>query len=272
MFSNKNVTYSNVDLVVDIGNSRTCAVLFENGDFDKTSPLELQDFTVPVSNDTLNKYRESFDMRLAFRRADFGGKFGIENSRQFIYPSMIRLGKEANRLIHKATNMNTGAEKTSTFSSPKRFLWDTKPQKQEWEFVQLEGEIAEPIYIEGISDQLNPDGSLNNEGNGGVLVHYSRKALMTFAFLEILAQANMQINSYDQRNHWGNVSMPRRVGKIIVTCPTAMSRIEQVALRRCAEDAAIILDRYFKGSRYREGLDTGLGTDIQVIPQQRKSR
>lgn len=270
LFSNKNVTYSNVDLVVDIGNSRTCAVLFENGDFDKTSPLELQDFTVPVSNDTLNKYRESFDMRLAFRRADFGGKFGIENSRQFIYPSMIRLGKEANRLIHKATNMNTGAEKTSTFSSPKRFLWDTKPQKQEWEFVQLEGEIAEPIYIEGISDQLNPDGSLNNEGNGGVLVHYSRKALMTFAFLEILAQANMQINSYDQRNHWGNVSMPRRVGKIIVTCPTAMSRIEQVALRRCAEDAAIILDRYFKGSRYREGLDTGLGTDIQVIPSTKK--
>ncbi|MBK8042541.1 MAG: virulence factor SrfB [Haliscomenobacter sp.] len=27
--------------------------------------------------------------------------------------------------------------------------------------------------------------------------------MMTFAFLEILAQANMQINSYEQRNHWG---------------------------------------------------------------------
>ncbi|MBK8369768.1 MAG: virulence factor SrfB [Saprospiraceae bacterium] len=53
---------------------------------------------------------------------------------------MIRLGKEANKLIHKATNMNTGAEKTSTFSSPKRFLWDERPQKIEWEFVQLHGE------------------------------------------------------------------------------------------------------------------------------------
>ncbi len=113
LYSNKNTVYGNVDLVVDIGNSRTCAVLFDDGDFTKTSPLELQDFTLPVSNGKLNKYTDSFDMRLAFREADFGGKFGIENSRQFVYPSMVRIGKEANQLIHKATNMNTGTEKTS---------------------------------------------------------------------------------------------------------------------------------------------------------------
>lgn len=123
LFSNNNVAYGNVDLVVDIGNSRTCAVLFDNSDFTKTSPLELQDFTEPVLNNKLNKCNESFDMRLAFREADFGGNFGLENSQQFVFPSMIRLGKEANQLVHKSVNMNTGAEKTSTFSSPKRFLW-----------------------------------------------------------------------------------------------------------------------------------------------------
>lgn len=266
LYSNQNVAYAKVDLVVDIGNSRTCAVLFDNGDFTKMSPLELQDFTTPVLNYELNKHRDSFDMRLAFREADFGGKLGIENSRQFIYPSMIRLGKEANRLIHKATNMNTGAEKTSTFSSPKRFLWDTKPQKQEWEFVQLDGETAKPIYIEGISEQLNMDGSLNTTGDGGILMHYSRRALMTFAFLEILAQANMQINSYEQRNHWGNESMPRQIGRIIVTCPTAMSRIEQVSLRKCAEDAAIMLDRFFN-NEYRKEIDEREAVEkVQVIP------
>ncbi|MBK7816382.1 MAG: virulence factor SrfB [Sphingobacteriaceae bacterium] len=63
-----------------------------------------------------------FDMRLAFREADLGGKFGLENSSQFVYPSMIRLGEEANRLIHKATNMNTGAEKTCTLSSRNVFV------------------------------------------------------------------------------------------------------------------------------------------------------
>lgn len=270
LYSNQNVACGNVDLVVDIGNSRTCAILFDNSDFTQSSPLELQDFTTPVSNSELNKYRDSFDMRLAFREADFGGKFGLENSRQFVYPSMIRLGKEANRLIHKATNMNTGAEKTSTFSSPKRFLWDTKPQKQEWEFVQLEGETAKPIYIEGISEQLNTDGSLNTEGNGGILMHYSRKALMTFAFLEILAQAKMQINSYEQRSHWGNESMPRRIGRIIVTCPTAMSRTEQIALRRCAEDAAIMLDRFFENTYYEAVDEAEVRKTIQVIPSAKK--
>jgi hypothetical protein len=270
LYSNKNVAYGNVDLVVDIGNSRTCAVLFDNSDFTKTTPLELQDFTTPVSNSELNKYRDSFNMRLAFREADFGGKFGLENSRQFVYPSMIRLGKEANELIHKATNMNTGAEKTSTFSSPKRFLWDTKPQKQEWEFVQLEGETANPIYIEGISEQLNTDGSLNTEGNGGILMHYSRKALMTFAFLEILAQAKMQINSYEQRNHWGNETTPRQIGRIIVTCPTAMSRVEQIALRKCAEDAAIMLDRFFEDTYYNEIDEKEARANVKVIPSAKK--
>jgi hypothetical protein len=267
LYSNQNAVYGNVDLVVDIGNSRTCAVLFDNSDFTLSSPLELQDFTTPVSKGILNKYRDSFDMRLAFREANFGGKFGLENSRQFVYPSMIRLGEEANSLIHKATNMNTGAERTSTFSSPKRFLWDEKPQKQEWEFVQLDGETAQPIYIKGISEQLNEDGTL---GNGSIINRYSRKALMTFAFLEILSQAKMQINSYEQRNHWGNESKPRKIGRIIVTCPTAMSHKEQIALRKCAEDAAIMLDRFFENTYSKEMDETEIRRRIQVIPSAKK--
>ncbi|MCL2650062.1 MAG: virulence factor SrfB [Candidatus Azobacteroides sp.] len=270
LFSNQNAAYGDVDLVVDIGNSRTCAVLFDNNDFTKSSPLELQDFTTPVINGILNKYRDSFDMRLAFREADFGGKFGLENSRQFVYPSVIRLGKEANRLIHKATNQNKGEEKASTFSSPKRFLWDEKPQKQEWEFVQIEGETAKPIYIEGVSEQLNMDGSINTEGSGAIENRYSRKALMTFAFLEILSQAKMQINSYEQRNHWGGESTPKKIGRIIVTCPTAMSQKEQIALRKCAEDAAIILDRFFENTYSEEIDENEIRRRIKVIPSAKK--
>ncbi len=267
LYSNQNAACGNVDLVVDIGNSRTCAVLFDNSDFTKSSPLELHDFTTFVANGELKKYRDSFDMRLAFREADFGGRFGLVNSNQFVYPSMIRLGEEAKRLIHKATNMNAGVEKTSTFSSPKRFLWDEKPQKQEWEFVQLEGETTQPIYIKGISEQLNEDGTL---GNGSIRNRYSRKALMTLAFLEILSQARMQINSYQQRNHWGNEPMPRKIGRIIVTCPPAMSHIEQIALRKCAEDAAIMLDRFFANSYSQEIDETEMRKRIQVIPSSKK--
>jgi hypothetical protein len=270
LFNNQNIAYQNVDLVVDIGNSRTCAVLFDNGDFTKSSPLELQDFTTPICDDKTNKHRDSFDMRLAFREANLGGNFGIANSRQFVYPSLIRLGVEANNLIHKSVNLNTGAEKTTTFSSPKRFLWDLKPQKLEWEFVQLEGEKVRPIYIHGISEQLNSDGSLNSECEGGMSTKYSRKALMTFAFLEILSQAKMQINSYEQREHWGNESAPRKVGRIIVTCPTAMSRTEQIALRKCAEDASIMLERFFEKTYSKTTIEKEINRGIQIIPSPKK--
>ena len=269
LFSDANVGQGNVDLVVDIGNSRTCAVLFDGSDFTKCSPLELQDFTVPVKADgVLNKHRDSFDMRLAFRAADLGGNFGLANSRQFVYPSFIRLGKEAGYLIHKAANMNIGAEKNSTFSSPKRYLWDSRPQKKEWEFVFVPGEeeLKHSLYVPGISEQLETDGSLNLDGNGGIMMHYSRKTLMTFAFLEILSQAKLQINSYEQRSYWGDESMPRRIGRIIITAPTAMSHVEQLALRKCAEDAAIMLNRFYNNTFSEECDDADLRKQVQVIP------
>jgi hypothetical protein len=76
----------------------------------------------------------------------------------------------------------------------------------------------------------------------------------------------MQINSYGQRNHWGNESMPRQIGRIIVTCPTAMSRVEQVSMRKCAEDAAIILDRFFKNDYHTDVNETEARKKVQVIP------
>ena len=56
-----------VDMVLDIGNSRTCGVLFENGKFTSGKVLELRDLTYPWVT-----YASSFDMRVVFRNADFG--------------------------------------------------------------------------------------------------------------------------------------------------------------------------------------------------------
>jgi len=265
LFSDKNVAFGDVDLLVDMGNSRTCAVLFDNHDFTKVEPVELQNFSTPFENGKLNRHNDSFDMRLAFRAVDFGGELPIGSS-QFIFPSMVRLGIEANELMHKAINLNTGVEKITTFSSPKRYLWDNKPQQKEWEFVTLQGEQNKLIWIKGISDQLNADGSLNTDGNGGIVPCYSRKALMTFGLLEILAQAKMQINSYEFRHKWGNENMPRRISRIIITCPTAMSRVEQIALRKCAEDAAIILNRFYAGTYNKEIDEKEARKNVQIIP------
>ena len=271
LYSNYNVGYGNVDLVVDIGNSRTCAVLYDGGDFTKSTPVRLQNFTDPIDSiGNLNVQRDSFDMRLAFRKADFGGDFGIKNSKQFIYPSFVRLGKEANRLIHQSHDINSGHEKISTFSSPKRFLWDDTPQRKEWEFVRFPNENEVPFYIDGISEQLNSDGSLNVNNAGGAMNRYSRKALMTLSFLEILAQSYIQINSDEQRRKWGNKSMPRAIGKIIVTCPTTMSHIEQIALRRCAEDASIMLKRFYDKSLKECSDENKLRKDLKIIPSSKR--
>lgn len=257
------------NLVVDIGNSRTCAVLFEDNDFTKVEQLELQNFTNPIKDHKLNKQQDSFDMRLAFRKADLGAEF-ITGSKQFIYPSLVRLGDEANELIHKATNENTGHERVTTFSSPKRYLWDSRPQNNEWEFITFSGEKSEPIYLKGISEQLNPDGTINIDGAGGQSTKYPRKTLMTFCFLEILAQANMQINSYEYRHRKGDETTPRRIDRIVVTSPTAMSRKEQAVLRESARNAFLILKRFYEKTSDKSIDESDLLSQMKIIPSPEK--
>lgn len=253
MYKDRDVVIKDVDMVVDIGNSRTTALLVEdNTNFNQVNQLQLIDYTslYRESNEIMDItiYQEPFDMRLAFRKVDFG-RFGIQDSKQFVYPSFVRLGKEADYLIHKATETNGNQEKLSTLSSPKRYLWDGRRSKEEWKFIVLDGETDEHILnIPGISEQLQSDGQLANNVIGGQSYHYSRRSLMTFAFLEMLAQAQTQINSDKYRTDRGDVNMPRKVRRIIVTCPTAMSKVERESLVRCAENAVSLFNG-FNGSK-----------------------
>ena len=258
-------------MVVDIGNSRTTALLIEdNTNFNQVRQLELIDYTnlIKEVGDTLlvNRHNEPFDMRLAFRKVDFGN-FGIKDSKQFVYPSLIRLGQEANTLIHLATNSADEVESLSTYSSPKRYLWDWRPNKEEWKFLVLDGEKDDHILnVRGITNQLKSDGKLDLTGESGSSFHYSRRSLMTFSFLEMLVQAKTQINGEGHRSNkrgFGRPSMPRRIRRIIVTCPTAMSKVEREALIHCAKDAVILLENF----EYKVPSDNPKpGSSVEVIP------
>lgn len=249
LYKDKGVLVKDVDMVVDIGNSRTTVLLVEdNSNFNQVNQLELIDYTKFIKSNSnelkINTYKEPFDMRLAFRKVDFGS-FGINGSRQFVYPSFIRLGKEANYLIHKATETDLTSEKQSTMSSPKRYLWDSRRNKEEWKFMVLEGEKDDHILnIPGISEMLQSDGRLATTGVGGQSYHFSKKSLMTFAFLEMLVQAQTQINSDQYRLDRGSKQTPRKVRRIIVTCPTAMSKLERESLVKCASDATKLLNNF----------------------------
>lgn len=271
LYKDVDVQTKNVDMVIDIGNSRTTALLIEGGhNFNQVRKLELVDYTSLVVTDgnglKINRHSEPFDMRLAFRKVDFGD-FGLKDSKQFVYPSLVRLGKEANTLLHLAINGNDEAESLSTYSSPKRYLWDWRPSKEEWKFLVLKGEKDEHILnLRGITNQLRSDGTIDPEGNSGITHHYSRRSLMTFAFLEMLVQARTQINGVEYRSPkfgFGNPSMPRKIKRIIVTCPTAMSKVERESLVRCAKDAVVLLEN----SEYENPAENKHpGKSVEVIP------
>jgi hypothetical protein len=126
-----------VDLVIDIGNSATCALLFENQNdnaftFEKVKKINIQDYTNPHL-----EYNDPFPMNLVFRESNFGNinKEKYHNNK-FTVPSFVRIGFEAENLINNAhLNLNLGYELKTHNSSPKRYLWDTNPSDKEWEFI-----------------------------------------------------------------------------------------------------------------------------------------
>ncbi len=231
-----------VEMIIDIGNSRTAAILYEDN-FSKVEPLALQNFESPIESDgKLNKVDESFDMRVAFQKVDFG--YNMIGSQQFIWPSMVRLGSEARQLTYRTSNLTEGDEMFSTYSSPKRYLWDNKKRKEEWRCVKNESGENDRPEIPGISNFFADDGQLDPD-ELGFGFHYSRRTLMTLAFMEILAQTNVQINSYRYRSHRGKPSKGRFLDKVILTCPTGMSKAEQQALHDCLYNALQVLGKFY---------------------------
>lgn len=234
-----------VDLVIDIGNSTTCALLFENNDnlnfdFEKVKKLELQDYENPLLS-----YSEPFPMNLVFMESNFGLiREKSLQTKKFTLPSLVRIGYEGERIINNARiNSVLGRELNYYNSSPKRYLWDDEVVTKEWEFYTEEINDIKTVYLNGISEQLNSDGSLTNNVFGAKSI-FSRKSLMTFVFLEIVHQAFRQINSYSFREEHGNLTSPRTIKRISISCPVGMIQHEQLALREAAENACTLLNKY----------------------------
>lgn len=252
-----------VDLVLDIGNSRTCGVLFESSDFTKVDMLQLQDLSEPWK-----VYKKPFDMRLAFHQCKFGE---IDLPDQFSWQSFLRVGDEAIKLIYKSRPANGVAQKTTNYSSPKRYLWDNMQFDGQWDFLITEDDecssLNHYINIKGLSEQFDSDGSLRTNKNGGIFSSFSRRSLMTFVMIEIFQQANCQINSAEFREKRGDINIPRKLKNIIITCPTAMPVEEQIILRQCAEDAYIALLRCKDPNLYYQPYEPkDWQGKIQIIP------
>ncbi len=268
LYNSEEQTPIRTNLVLDIGNSRTFGLLAEDPldpSFSKSRILALRDLG------TGQEYAEPFDMRLCFKEERFGLETG---SCQFQWPSILRLGREASRLIYgEALDPEDSEQYDTNHSSPKRYLWDTDPYPGQWKFITEKNRTAGPahsVYMEGLMQQFRSDGSFTPDPSEmGAHASYSRSSLMTFCFIEILLQARMQANSYDFRHHAGNEQRPRQISRIILTCPTAMTCKEQLILRRCMDEAATVLQRYDKGL-YNIPYEAGQDPDkVEIIPSVR---
>ena len=268
------------NLIIDVGNSRTFGIVAEdplNDSFSKSSKLHLTDI------ETGEVYDDAFDMRLCFKEE----RYGIKNPNgQFCWPSIVRLGQEAARTIASSSEFSesVGGDYNCHYSSPKRYLWDKEMSKAPWRFISdsnLQYSPKKSVYLRGISEQFTDDGTFTQIApQMAYASNYSRSSLMTFCFIEILLQARLQINSFEFREHNDSEECRREIARVIITCPTAMPRQEQITLRKCMEDASIAIDRFYSG-RFAENIEDDvknerkvrfINSKIEIIPSIRDLR
>lgn len=230
-----------VDLVLDIGNSRTFGLLVEvdaresHVDLSRSYPLELRDIAQPE-----RIHSRPFESRVEFCKPYFGpANLSRLTGRRsaFQWPSAVRIGDEAVRLSHEFSSVD-GA---TGMSSPKRYLWSRAPVAQEWRFNTGGREVMDmSLDTGGFFQRFAADGEYltpNSTALPAVTANFSRSSIMSFFMTELLLQVLREINSPSRREKQGQKLQARRLRRIVLTMPTAMTRPERSILRQRMETA-----------------------------------
>jgi len=240
-----------VDLILDVGNSRTCGILIEEHPKDDglrwRYELELRDLTQPE-----RVYSEPFESRVEFARATFGKDHLARRSGRadaFLWPTIARIGKEAVNLAGK----RRGTEGATGISSPKRYLWDSGKFATGWRFNNVfdRSEVEPRAIAAPFSNLINDLGEAlydlpDEDAPIPVFIpYYSRSALMMFMLAEVLSQALCQINSVSQRLKMPNAGFPRHLRRIILTVPPSMPKQEREIFEKRLRHALALVWKAF---------------------------
>ena len=239
-----------VDLVLDVGNSRTCGILIEThpdgsgADINRAEKVMLRDLSEPTS-----VYTDPFESRIEFNRASFGkDDISFDSGRPvaFSWPTVVRIGPEALRL----SGRRPGGKGATGLSSPKRYLWDDDPRRDSWLFndpethaedTQMATGVAFTTLVNDAGEPLHRVPATVPEDNDrhfpSFQALYARGNLMSFALAEVFLQTIVMMNSAAHRMRQDNAQLPRRLRRIIMTMPTALPLAERQILRRQAENA-----------------------------------
>lgn len=250
-----------VDLVLDIGASRTCALLREtSGDADPSrppiEPLPIRDLTRPW----LTHGDGILPARVTFARANFGREAlsrwsGRANA--FYWPSLVRVGCEAERL---AASQPPGTDLTG-LNGAVRYVWDERRSEEVWRFTRASGGnpgtgrsdvgrsglggagggMARGAIVSGPQlAELTEAGDLIKAGtHGGATTkpRFSRASLITFAAAELILHALVAMNAPARRARHARPEQARRLGRIVLTVPGNMHADTRDKLRLRVENA-----------------------------------
>ena len=242
-----------VDLIVDVGNSRTCGIIIEDHgdgasslDLSRSDALSLRDLSRP---DQI--YGDAFQSRVEFSRAYFGeDALSRRSSRRsaFLWPSLVRIGPEAVRL----SVAGSGTEGITGMSSPKRYLWDDRPIGQVWRTRRPERrdtEVVSGALIQYISEsgELLSRTKRRRAGrdpaatNPAIRPKFSRSSLFMMLMTEILAQTITSMNSPERRGRQSYAEVPRYLRNIILTLPPATPLAERRIMADRVDDAIALV-------------------------------
>lgn len=246
-----------VDLILDVGNSRTCGILIEDHGqsagpgLQHNYVLKLRDLSAPEQ-----VYVDPFESRVEFSQAFFGKDHcSVRSGRHdaFQWPTIARIGREASRLAAR----RRGSEGSTGLSSPKRYLWDEKFYGQGWRFngsyVQDSNPLATAAPFANLIDERGEALHTIEDEMDRIPVftpRYSRSSLMTFMLAEVLTQAISQINSPEQRIRQGHAGIPRHLRHIILTVPPGLPMAERCILNERMHQAVGLV---WKSLRWHSG-------------------
>ncbi len=251
-----------VDLVLDIGNSRTYGILIERipnkdrGDLRDSYTLKLRDLQAPE-----NLYVGAFESHVELYAASFGDEDLSRlsgRSSAFFWPSAVRVGPEASGIRER----QEGTEGYSGLSSPKRYLWDLRPVQQEWRFpkgqytgdqpprigrrlcnlVNSSGESLNQIQARAALFRRVYDGGLPRDATKPAeAMNFSRSSLYALMMSEVIWQAMTMVNNPVGRLDRPLAELPRRLSRIILTLPSATPVREQLLMELRSQGAIQLL-------------------------------
>ncbi len=231
-----------VTMVLDIGNSRVCGLLLEGRESLKSSrSVELRDLSRPE-----HVYRNAFSSNVEFASPSFTLKLAELGYTNFQWHSLVRAGDEA---LHLSW-MLSGNESRSGMSSPKRYLWDEERARFAWQCNPHTDSSGKPSLLDSrIANLVNGAGVplfREPDSYAAMDASFSRSSLMMLLLMEIIAQAEQQINSISFRWNGQQRDTPRVLRNIILTVPPGMPLEEVAIFRKHLTDAVAVYWRAMK--------------------------